>query len=217
MLWRSASELGQKYATQNYPSQGTPICRLNTAPAQNLRKLVCQGVLSERGVCCVLRDEKRVAVSGASQDRVLRLYKNCFCEITPLLRPLQGSETSCVIEGWSHFDTSVVTAEKATTASIVTVSATYRRCDEVLRLRSDSGDEWPGSEEVAVRHAVVLEGQQGEGGAWDVARVKPRGTVLERTGQPNVKVHSWNRYACAQLDVCVLFVLMFRASWNASL
>ncbi len=38
MLWRSASELGQKYATKNYPSQGTPICRLNTAPAENLRK-----------------------------------------------------------------------------------------------------------------------------------------------------------------------------------
>ncbi len=29
MLWRSASELGQKYATQNYPSQGSPICRLH--------------------------------------------------------------------------------------------------------------------------------------------------------------------------------------------
>ncbi len=37
MLWRSASELGQKYATKNYPSQGTPICRLSTAPAENLR------------------------------------------------------------------------------------------------------------------------------------------------------------------------------------
>ncbi len=24
-----ASELGQKYATQNYPSQGTPICKLH--------------------------------------------------------------------------------------------------------------------------------------------------------------------------------------------
>ncbi len=29
MLWCSASELGQKYATQNYPSQGTPICKLH--------------------------------------------------------------------------------------------------------------------------------------------------------------------------------------------
>ncbi len=29
MHWRSASELGQKYATQNYPSQGTPICKLH--------------------------------------------------------------------------------------------------------------------------------------------------------------------------------------------
>ncbi len=38
MLWRSASELGQKYATKNYPSQGTPICRLHMAPAENLRK-----------------------------------------------------------------------------------------------------------------------------------------------------------------------------------
>ncbi len=27
MHWRSASELGQKYTTQNYPSQGTPICK----------------------------------------------------------------------------------------------------------------------------------------------------------------------------------------------
>ena len=29
MHWCSASELGQKYATQNYPSQGTPICKLH--------------------------------------------------------------------------------------------------------------------------------------------------------------------------------------------
>ncbi len=29
MHWRSASELGQKYATQNYPSQGTQICKLH--------------------------------------------------------------------------------------------------------------------------------------------------------------------------------------------
>ncbi len=32
-----ASELGQKYAIINYPSQGTPICRLITAQAENLR------------------------------------------------------------------------------------------------------------------------------------------------------------------------------------
>ncbi len=29
MRWLSASELGQKYATQNYPSQGTQICKLH--------------------------------------------------------------------------------------------------------------------------------------------------------------------------------------------
>ncbi len=29
MRWRSASELGQKYATKNYPSQGTQICKLH--------------------------------------------------------------------------------------------------------------------------------------------------------------------------------------------
>ncbi len=29
MRWRSASELGQKYATQKYPSQGTQICKLH--------------------------------------------------------------------------------------------------------------------------------------------------------------------------------------------
>ncbi len=29
MRWCSASELGQKYATKNYPSQGTQICKLH--------------------------------------------------------------------------------------------------------------------------------------------------------------------------------------------
>ncbi len=35
MRRRSASELGQKYATQNYPSQGTPICKLH-GPSKKL-------------------------------------------------------------------------------------------------------------------------------------------------------------------------------------
>ncbi len=32
MQWRSASELGQKYATQNYPSHGTQIGTLHGPP-----------------------------------------------------------------------------------------------------------------------------------------------------------------------------------------
>ncbi len=39
MRWRSASELGQKYTTQNYPSQGTQICKLH-GPSIKPRKCV---------------------------------------------------------------------------------------------------------------------------------------------------------------------------------
>ena len=52
-----ASELGQKYATQNYPSQGTPICRLYTAPAQNLRK-VCEMRHQENTLGCFRTTQK---------------------------------------------------------------------------------------------------------------------------------------------------------------
>ncbi len=51
MRWRSASELGQKYATKNYPSQGTQICKLH---GPSIKPRTSTLVSSENGETCAV-------------------------------------------------------------------------------------------------------------------------------------------------------------------
>ena len=65
-----ASELGQKYATQNYPSQGTPICKLH-GPSIKPRTRLHLTVLyrSERSGIRSCKFHHKTTTTTATQER----------------------------------------------------------------------------------------------------------------------------------------------------
>ena len=73
MRWHSASELGQKYATKNYPSQGTQICKLHgpsIKPSHFLLGYFCSW--KENFVSCVGSRDKE-----SNKEPVEQVFREC--------------------------------------------------------------------------------------------------------------------------------------------